>query len=193
VKAYSGYVNLPSHLLADVPASYNASLFFWYFGALVQLKAVVPLLTISFAESRKDPANAPLSIYVGGGPGSSGFDDSSGFPCVVLPDSNSTRLNPWSWNNDVNMLYIDQPVTTGFSYTSLVNGIVDLLNPADGFKPVDDATTFKQSNITTVGATVSVPDPTFAVGTTMQAARTMWHFAQVWFQESDITPFFTLR
>ncbi|KAK0614703.1 Alpha/Beta hydrolase protein [Immersiella caudata] len=165
VKAYSGYVNLPSQLLADVPASYNASLFFWYF------------------EARKDPANAPLSIYVGGGPGSSAFDDSSGFPCVVLPDSNSNVLNPWSWNNDVNMLYIDQPVSTGFSYTSIVNGVMDFLNPAAGFKPVEDVATFKQTNLTTVGATVSVPDPTAAVLTTMQAARTMWHFAQVWFQE----------
>ncbi|KAK0704418.1 hypothetical protein B0H67DRAFT_648857 [Lasiosphaeris hirsuta] len=31
VRAWSGYVNLPSTLLADVPATYNASIFFWYF------------------------------------------------------------------------------------------------------------------------------------------------------------------
>jgi carboxypeptidase C (cathepsin A) len=36
-------------------------------------------------------------------------------------------LNPWSFNNDFNMLYIDQPVTAGFSYNSLVDGTVDLL------------------------------------------------------------------
>ncbi|KAK0649965.1 Alpha/Beta hydrolase protein [Cercophora newfieldiana] len=166
VKAYSGYVTLPNHLLADVPtaAPYNASLFFWYF------------------QSRKNPANAPLSIYIGGGPGSSGMDDSSGFPCTVNADSNSTTLNPWSWNNEVNMLYIDQPVTTGFSYTTLVNTVLDYLNP-EAFTFVEDITTFKQTNLTTVPATVSAPTPAFAANTTSQAARTMWHFAQVWFQE----------
>ena len=36
-------------------------------------------------------------------------------PCFVGRDSNSTYLNPYSWNNEVNMLYIDQPVQVGFS------------------------------------------------------------------------------
>jgi len=36
-------------------------------------------------------------------------------PCFVGSDSNSTYLNPYSWNNEVNMLYIDQPVQVGFS------------------------------------------------------------------------------
>lgn len=39
-------------------------------------------------------------------------------PCFVNKDSNSTYLNPWSWNNEVNMLYIDQPVQVGFSVCS---------------------------------------------------------------------------
>ncbi|KAK3331190.1 Alpha/Beta hydrolase protein [Apodospora peruviana] len=166
VKSYSGYVNLPSSLLADVPATtYNVSLFFWYF------------------EARKDAANAPVSIYIGGGPGASGMDDSSGFPCKVNPDTNSTTLNSLSWNDKVNMLYIDQPVTTGFSYTSIVNGIMDLLSPSYDFIPLEDGSKFEQTNITTVGATISPRDPSMTVNTTMQAARTMWHFAQVWFQE----------
>ena len=41
-----------------------------------------------------------------GGPGSSsmiGLLQENG-PCVVNRDSNSTELNPWSWNNNVNML-----------------------------------------------------------------------------------------
>ena len=47
-------------------------------------------------------------------------------PCIVDNDSNSTHLNPWSWNNEVNMLYIDQPDQTGFSYDTPANGTVDL-------------------------------------------------------------------
>lgn len=36
-------------------------------------------------------------------------------PCSVNAD-NTTKLNPYSWNNYSNMIYIDQPIGTGFSY-----------------------------------------------------------------------------
>ena len=138
---------------------------------------------LTCTESRNDPSNAPVSMYIGGGPGASPFDDSSGFPCTINSDANSTILNPWSWNNNVNMLYIDQPVTTGFSYSTIVNGIMDLLSPTQEFTMIDEPSKFLQRNLTTVGATISARDPASTVHTTMQAARTMWHFAQVWFQE----------
>lgn len=111
------------------------------------------------------------------------MDDSSGFPCTINRDSNSTTLNPWSWNNEVNMLYVDQPVSTGYSYSAIVGGIMDYLSPTYGFTPLEDPSAFVQTNLTTVPARISAPDPAFTVNTTMQAARTMWHFAQVWFQE----------
>jgi carboxypeptidase C (cathepsin A) len=55
VKSYAGYVHLPPGILEDVgeAQNYNINTFFWFF------------------ESRKDPANAPLSIWMNGGPGSS--------------------------------------------------------------------------------------------------------------------------
>ncbi|KAK4159534.1 Alpha/Beta hydrolase protein [Cladorrhinum sp. PSN259] len=163
VKAYSGYVHLPSTILADVPASFNISLFFWYF------------------QARNNPSTAPTSIYVGGGPGSSALDDTNGFPCTINSDANSTTLNSWSWNNNVNMLYVDQPVMAGFSYSTMVNGIMNLISP--DIVPVDTPDQFTQTNSTTVPATISLPDPSAGLNTTAQAARAMWHFAQVWFQE----------
>lgn len=45
----------------------------------------------------------------------------------MLDDSNSTETNPWSWNENVNMLYVDQPVTTGFSYSEAIESTLDLL------------------------------------------------------------------
>ena len=56
-----------------------------------------------FFESRKDPHKAPLSIWLNGGPGGSSMMGalSENGPCLVNNDSNSTYLNPWSWNNEV--------------------------------------------------------------------------------------------
>jgi len=50
VKSYSGYVTLPANTLNDVQEeqNYTINTFFWFF------------------ESRKDPKNAPLSIWMNG-------------------------------------------------------------------------------------------------------------------------------
>lgn len=48
-------------------------------------------------------------------------------PCFVHSDSNSTYLNEWSWNNEVNMLYIDQSNQVGLSYEELSNIIKNVL------------------------------------------------------------------
>lgn len=115
VKNYAGYIHLPADSLANlgvVNQSYQINTFFWFF------------------ESRKDPSNAPLAIWMNGGPGSSsllGLLQENG-PCRVNADSNSTYLNQWSWNNEVNMLYVEQPVQVGLSYDELVNVTVSSTN-----------------------------------------------------------------
>lgn len=116
-----------------------------------------------------------------GGPGSSsllGLLEENG-PCSVLPDSNSTVLNPWSWNNEVNMLYLEQPVQVGFSYDSLRNITADLLtgsiSPLNGPPPSQNLTTL-------VGTLPSGKNTSTTIGT-RNSAIALWHFAQVWFQE----------
>ncbi|KAF7342668.1 Carboxypeptidase [Mycena sanguinolenta] len=82
------------------------SIFFWYFAA------------------RHNPGTAPLTLWFNGGPGSSsmlGLLQELG-PCRITNDSSSVTLNPFSWNNNANMLFIDQPVGTGFSYGNMSVG-----------------------------------------------------------------------
>lgn len=161
-------MTLPPGTLDDVGVyqNYTINTFFWFF------------------EARNDPENAPLSIWLNGGPGSSsmiGLFQENG-PCHVNGDSNSTYLNEWSWNEHVNMLYIDQPVQVGNSYDELFNGTYDqttgevtLMDFSDGDVP--------EQNWTTLVGTFPSQELWAAPNNTENAARSMWHFAQVWFQE----------
>jgi carboxypeptidase C (cathepsin A) len=96
VHQVSGYVDIGK----------NMSMWFWFF------------------ESRHAPETAPFTLWLNGGPGCSsmiGLFQENG-PCHVLPDGKSTTFNPYSWNNISNMIYIDQPIGTGFSYgTDTIN------------------------------------------------------------------------
>lgn len=172
VKAWSGYVGMPWELLnriPDVHVDYDINLYFWYF------------------EARHNAEDAPTSIYLGGGPGYTALDSMSGFPCIIGSDSNSTTLNPFSWNNHVNMLYIEQPVGTGFSYSRLVNGTLDVLKTDETggpvFTPLKEGGELPVTNATILAATLDSRGLDTTQNTTAQAARSLWQFAQIWFQE----------
>lgn len=165
VRSYSGYVHLPPGALNDtgVTQEYPINTFFWFF------------------ESRKDPENAPLAIWMNGGPGSSsmrGLLSGTG-PCYVDSDSNSTTNNEWSWNNEANMLYLDQPVQVGFSYDTLNNATKSL----------------EGGDITLLNDTVPAENATLMLGTypsqnssqtargVRNAAKAAWSFMQTFTQE----------
>ncbi|KAJ7779816.1 serine carboxypeptidase [Mycena metata] len=84
----------------------NKSIWFWYFDA------------------RTNASTAPLTLWFNGGPGSSsmiGLFQEHG-PCRITNDTTGVTLNPYSWNNNSNMLYIDQPVGVGFSHGTTTVG-----------------------------------------------------------------------
>ena len=149
-----------------VTQNYSISTFFWFF------------------EARTDPANAPLSIWINGGPGSSsmiGLFQENG-PCRIANDSNTTVLNPHSWNSVANMLYIDQPVQTGFSYDVPTNGTADVETGEEtALRPGDDIPEQDLRKVL-VGTFPSLQRGN-TVSTSESAAKVLWHFAQTWFQE----------
>jgi carboxypeptidase C (cathepsin A) len=138
-----------------------------------------------FFESRKDPANAPLSLWLQGGPGSPSIPAALGEngPCIVLENSKDTTLNPWSWNNEVNMLYIDQPVQTGFSYDALVNGTIDQLQSPVNVTVGDFSTSVPVVNDTFLVGTFPSQNPSGVPKTTESAALAIWHFMQTFTEE----------
>lgn len=102
-----------------------------------------------------------------------------GGPCYVNPDGNSTTLNEWSFNNHANVLYIDQPVSAGFSYTSLVNGTYDIATqdvmPLDAYNG-----SVPESNIALGQGTYSDPTVWKTTNTSAKSAKALWHFAEHW-------------
>ncbi|KAM9992795.1 hypothetical protein ACTFIY_010227 [Dictyostelium cf. discoideum] len=92
----------------------DGNLFFWFFPA---------------NETVINPMDAPLLVWLNGGPGCSSMDSvfiETGPLRFIGNSDNSDKfyINPWSWHNSANMLYIDQPFGTGLSFVSDNDGLV---------------------------------------------------------------------
>jgi len=68
-------------------------------------------------ESRSEPSKDPLVIWLTGGPGCSSQLAllAENGPCKVNDDGKTTTPNPHSWNTKANVVWLDQPQSTGFS------------------------------------------------------------------------------
>ncbi|KAF4507214.1 hypothetical protein G6O67_005877 [Ophiocordyceps sinensis] len=93
VKQYSGYLD---------DLEQDKHLFYWFF------------------ESRNDPAKDPVVLWLNGGPGCSsmvGLFKELG-PSKIPSSDLKPERNPYAWNNNASIIFLDQPVNTGFSYSS---------------------------------------------------------------------------
>ncbi|ETI35916.1 hypothetical protein F442_17731 [Phytophthora nicotianae P10297] len=72
-----------------------------------------------FFESRTNPETDPLVLWLTGGPGSSSMFAllTENGPCTIQPDL-STKLNPYAWNTNANVIWLDQPTGVGYSFGS---------------------------------------------------------------------------
>jgi hypothetical protein len=118
-----------------VDSSNDGELFFWLF------------------ESQTNPSTDPLVVWLNGGPGCSSMIGmfcsitEGGFYSLYLRllflswfvllvglflengpfkinEDMTLRLNPFSWNRQANILYVDQPVGTGMSFIANQTGLV---------------------------------------------------------------------
>lgn len=58
-------------------------------------------------------------LWINGGPGSSTIGSGLMFehgPCILSSSGNDTVKNKHSWNEKLNIIYLDEPVGTGYSY-----------------------------------------------------------------------------
>jgi len=97
IESYSGFLT--------VDPSNDGNMFFWFFPA------------------EENPETAPVVIWLQGGPGGSsmfGLLKLHG-PILTTVDGNNNlngvARNPYSWGRKHNMIYVDNPVGAGFSYS----------------------------------------------------------------------------
>lgn len=97
VESYSGYLT--------VDKGFNSNMFFWYF------------------PSERDPDYAPVVLWLQGGPGASslfGLFTENG--PLQLEGQGKLQKRNYTWSKTHNLIYIDNPVGTGFSFTDKDEG-----------------------------------------------------------------------
>ena len=89
-----------------------------YSGYLNTLKENQTLFYI-YTPSQNKPDTDPLFLWLNGGPGCSSLFGMLGEigPVIFDRDSGEMKLNPFSWNKNSNLLFIEQPAGVGFSET----------------------------------------------------------------------------
>ncbi|VDC06649.1 unnamed protein product [Peniophora sp. CBMAI 1063] len=108
--SYSGYIGVRGDS-EDSPRR----TFFWYF------------------EAEENAADAPLILSFGGGPGTTGMANSMLGLAHCRITENGTVANPNRWTQKYNLLAMEHPVGTGFSYGLSVNNSVDAAHDAYDF------------------------------------------------------------
>ncbi|XP_021823548.1 serine carboxypeptidase-like 45 [Prunus avium] len=73
-----------------------------------------------FVEAESRPASKPLVVWFNGGPGCSSVGEGAFVEHGPFKPSGGATLikNPYSWNTEANMLYLESPAGVGFSFAA---------------------------------------------------------------------------
>lgn len=98
---FNGFKQLTSYAgYLTVNKAFNSNLFFWYFPA------------------QTNSATAPVLLWLQGGPGATSliglFAENGPF---TVKNRHGLKLRQYSWNANHNVIYIDNPVGSGYSFT----------------------------------------------------------------------------
>lgn len=92
VQQYSGYIDILDE---------DKHFFFWLW------------------ESRSKPDSDPVVLWLNGGPGcSSATGEFFELGPAFVTQNLTTEYNPHAWNNEATVIFLDQPVNVGYSYSS---------------------------------------------------------------------------
>ena len=78
-----------------------------------------------YTEALNSPASAPLVLWFNGGPGCSslegGFSESGLYRIQEFSQPPVLAVNPFSWGNVTNQLFLEAPAGVGFSYCEVAS------------------------------------------------------------------------
>jgi carboxypeptidase C (cathepsin A) len=113
----------------------------WYSGFL-NVRPTGKGLHYVFIESLSKPSSDPILIWFNGGPGCSsllGMFEENG-PYIIDDGETIIKPNPYPWNQEANLLYIESPAGVGFSFGQSPEDLIhtDMTQSVDAFAGLQD-------------------------------------------------------
>ena len=104
-------------LVTNLPGLPSTPTFDIYSGYLDIPNSLGKALHYVFVESQNDPITDPVILWLNGGPGCSSLDGLfyEHGPYIFIDNSTTLVNNPYSWNTNASVIYLEAPAGVGFS------------------------------------------------------------------------------